>query len=84
LICHDFAPASGFGRIFIPDEFTPASDAMLARRSVIFYYITILPLLATLVKAMAEASYGRMGTSKGRTRAANPTARLHEMTAFTL
>jgi hypothetical protein len=57
---------------------------MLARRGVLFYYITILPLLATLVKAMAEASYGRMWTGEGRTRAANLIARLHEMTTFTL
>jgi hypothetical protein len=62
LICHDFAPASGFGRI----QPQPRHDErlVLARRDVIFYYITILPLLATLVQAMVEASNGRMGQAK--------------------
>jgi hypothetical protein len=57
---------------------------MLARRNVIFYYTTILPLLAALVKSMAEASYSRMGPTKADAEQQNAIARLHEMTTFAL
>jgi hypothetical protein len=57
---------------------------MLARRNVIFYYTTILPLLAALVKSMAEASYSRMGPTKADAEQQTAIARLHEMTTFAL